>query len=210
MPMLSDLDPLTLGRYVLLLALAIVVLAFVLEFVAYCRDLIAESANQRRWVQLDRRVMFRLAIVGGAAALAVVAAIIVGYSVDPQQTSWLLAWPRDHHPASLLLAGVVFCLVALVCGVKLRQPLLLFCLTLPGVVILPLLWLPDLVKSKNVVDEVLGFLILFPLQPGMLVLLFICIGQARQLRKPERNFTLDGLVRVGLISIAYVYGFITQ
>jgi hypothetical protein len=205
--MLSDLDPLTLGRYLILLALAIVMLAFVLEFVAYCRDTIAESANERRWLPLDRRVMFRLAVVGGAAALAVVAALVVGYSVDPQQTSWLLAWPRDHHPASLLLAGVAFCLTALVCGVKLRQPLLLFCLTLPGVVILPLLWLPDLMKS-NVPDAALGYFLIFFLQPGALVLLIICIGQARQLRKPERNFTLGGFVRVGLISMAYVYGFV--
>jgi hypothetical protein len=208
--MLSDLDPLTLGRYLILLALAIVVLAFALEFVAYCRDLISESANARRWLPLDRRVLFRLTGVGGTVALAVAAAIIMGYSADPQRTSWLLAWPRDHHPSLLLLIGAMFCLVALVCGVGLRQPVLLFCLTLPGVVILPLLWLPDIVKSNHVVDAVLTFLIIFPLQPGMLVLLFICIGQARQLRKPDRNFTLDGFVRVGLISIAYVYGFITQ
>jgi hypothetical protein len=204
--MFNDVDPLTLGRYLLLLALAFVVLAFALEFVAYCRDLISESANERRWLPLDRRVMLRLVVVGGAAALAVAAALIAGYSLNPQRTALLLAWPRDHQP-SLLLAGVVFCLAALVCGVKLRQPLLLFCLTLPGVVILPLLWLPDVVESKDVVDSVLGLVFVFFLQPGALVLLFICVGQARQLRKPERDFTLGGLVRVGLISIAYVCGF---
>jgi hypothetical protein len=53
-------------------------------------------------------------------------------------------------------------------------------------------------------------LFVFFLQPGALILLFICVGQARQLRKPERNFTLDGLVRLSLISIAYVFGFFTR
>ena len=139
-----------------------------------------------------------------------VAVILIGPSVDPLQTRLMVRWILDYHPSSLLLAGIVFCLVALLCGVKPRQPVLLFCLTLPGVVILPLLWLPDVVKSQNVVDAVLAGLIIFFVQPGALVLLFICIGQARQLRKPERNFTLDGLVRVGLILIAYVYGFITK
>jgi hypothetical protein len=178
--------------------------------VEYCRDLISESANERRWLPLDRRVLFRVALVVGAVALAVAAALIAGYSLDPQRTAWLLAWPRDHHPASLLLAGVVFCLVALVCGVRLRQPLLLFCLALPGVVIMPLLWLPDVTKSKNVVDSALALAFFFFLQPGALALLFICVGQARQLRKPEGNFTLGGLVRLSLISIAYVFGFITR
>jgi hypothetical protein len=199
--------------YILLLLAAAVVLAFALELVGFYREAmrtpISEAANIRWWPQLDRRVRLRLAVVGGAALLAVAAAIITTHSMHPQRTSSLVRWVLDQHPESLLLAGVVLYLGALLCGAKLRQPLLLFCLTLPGLAIVPLLLLTGVTES-NVVAAMLWYNILLFVQPGILILLFIAIGQSRLLRKPGGDFTSGGLVRVCLISIAYVFGFVTS
>lgn len=208
------MSPITVAISILLLMAAAVILAFVLEFVAFYRDAVLRpvfaSGDEPAAEKLDRRVSFRLAVIGGMVALAAAAAIISGYSVDPQGTSLLLAWPRDHHPGSLLLVGIVLCLVAILCGVKPRQPVVLFCLTLPGLVIMPLLLLADVLNSKNVASALSGYPIDFFIQPGAWILLFIGIGQARSLRQPGGDFTVGGLVRLLLISFAYVYGFISD
>jgi hypothetical protein len=194
----------------LLLFSAFVVLGFVVEFVTFYRDVvrtpISAAANQRWWPQSDRRVLFRLAVIGGAAALTVAAAIIAGYSFNPRQTAWLLARPLDGHPEWFLPLGVVFCLLALLSGIKPGQAVLLFCLTLPGLVILPLLLLGDAMESKDVAGKLLAHASIFFLQPGALILLFIAIGQSRQLRKPGGDFTSGGFVRLVLIAFAYTYG----
>lgn len=205
-----ETDLLTLGRYYILLAFAFVVLGMVVEIVTLWRDAmgvpISSAADERWWPEFDRRVLLRLALVGAAVALAAAAAISVGYSVDPRGTKWLLAQPISGHPESLQLTGVVFCLVALLSGVKPRQPVLLFCLTLPGLVIMPLLILWERVQSKYVVEGLLGDASIFFLQPGALILLFIAIGQFRLLRKPGGDLTSGGFVRLVLISFAYNYG----
>jgi hypothetical protein len=210
MPMRADLDLVTFGTYILLLFFALVVLAFVVELVTFYRDAmrtpVSDAANAKWWPVLDRRVVFRLALVGGAAAFAVVAAIIVGYSLDPRQTEWVLVRPVNGHPEWLLPFGVVFCAVALLSGVKPRQPVLLFCLTLPGLVIMPLLMVRESVHSKHVVDSLLGDAFIFFLQPGALILLFIAIGQSRLLRKPVDDLNAGGFVRLVLISFSYTYG----
>ncbi|MBV9429123.1 MAG: hypothetical protein JO084_15505 [Bradyrhizobiaceae bacterium] len=199
------------GNYMLLLLFAGVVLAFVLELFTACRRFL--RGDETSDAKPDRRRLFRLALVGGAAALALAAAIIIGYSVNPGETELLLAWLRGN-PHSLLLAGIVFCLVALVCGVKPRQPVLLFCLALPGLVLLPLLWmpllwLPEIMNSKNVADAVFWGVIIFIFQPGVLILLIIAAGQSPLLRKAGANFNAGGLARLCLISFAYAYGLLT-
>jgi hypothetical protein len=184
----------------------------VLEFVAAYRDAVrrlAAAGDEPPDQKLDRRVLLRLAIVAGAAAVAVAAAIIIGYLVNPQQTSVLLAWPRDHHPASLLLVGVVLYLVAPLCGVKGSQPVLLVCLTLPGLALMQFLDATDSFMYGGMAWAVAVTILAFFIQPGEWILLCIGIGQARLLRKPGGNFTSGGLLRVCLISIAYAYGFIT-
>jgi hypothetical protein len=197
--------------YIVLLLAAGVVLALVLELVALYRDVmptpISAPAYEKWWPQRDRRVLFRLALLGGAAALALAAAIIIGYWIDPRQTQLLLAWP-GHYPHSLLLAGIVFCLLALVCGIKPRQPVLLVCLALPGLAILALLWLVDMMTPPYVADAAFWGAIIFFFQPGVLILLFIVIGQGRLLRKPDGKFTAGGLARLFLILLAYAYGFL--
>jgi hypothetical protein len=198
------------GTYMLLLLVAGVMLALVLELVALYRDVmptpISEPAYKRWWPQRDRRVLFHLALVGAATALALAAAIIIGYLVNPRQTQLLLAW-LGHYPHSLLLAGVVFCLVALLCGVNPRQPVLLVCLALPGLALLALLWLLHIMQS-NVAEAAFWGSIIFFFQPGVLILLFIVIGQSRLLRKPGGKFTFGGLARLLLILLAYAYGFL--
>jgi hypothetical protein len=195
--------------YILLLLAAAVVLAFALEFRAAYRDamrsLAAPSGEEPSNRKPDPRLLV-LAIIGGLAALAAAAAVIVGSSLDPRQTERLLAWPLDHPSSWLLPAGVVLCLVALVCGVK-RQPVWLFCLTLPGLVIMPLMLLPHVMKSDKLAEAFLIYSFVFALQPGVWILLSIGVGQARLLRKPGGNFTPGGLVRLALISLAYFYGF---
>ena len=66
--------------YMLLLYVAAVVLAFLLEFVPFYRDAlrtpISTAADQRWWPKFDRRVFRRLAVAGGAAAFLVVAGLI--------------------------------------------------------------------------------------------------------------------------------------
>lgn len=190
-------------KYIFLLLVAGVVLALVMEFGAAIGD--AMSGDERSDEKLDRRVLFRLALVGGAAALAVAAAIIIGYSLNPQRTQFLLASLRDNPP-SLLLAGMVLCLVALLCDIKPRQPLLLVCLTLPGLVMMALLWLANIVKSNYSAEATFWVSVVFFLQPGVLILLIIASGQSRLLRKPSGKFTPGGLTRLFLIAFAYAYG----
>jgi hypothetical protein len=194
------------GIHILALLAAAVILAFVLEVLrAPLLPDRYETSDQKR----DRRVLLRLAIVGGVAALALAAAIITGYSVDPERTSWLLAWPRDHHPALLLLVGVVLYLVALLCGVKASQPVLLVCLTLPGLVLMQFLVATGSFMYGGMAHAAAVTILAFFIQPGEWILLCIGIGQATLLAKPGENFTSGGLLRVCLISFAYVYGFIT-
>lgn len=211
--MLADIDDiaayqLTLGTYLLLLAFAFIVLAFVVEIVTLYRDVVSApvsaAADERWWPEPDRRILLHLALGGGT----VFAAIIAGYSLDPRQTGWLLTRPLHHHHETLLLAGVLFCLVALLSGVKPRQPVLLFCLTLPGLVILPMLWLWEALQSNHVADAVLWRIFFFFFQPGALILLFIAVGQSRLLRKPGGDLDSGGFVRLVLISFAYNYGLI--
>src|SRR5262249_31577648 len=158
----------------LLLLVAAVVLAFVLEFVAFYRDAtrtpVFAAADERWWPERNARVLRRLSVVGGATALAGAAAIITGYSADPQWTSSILAWPIKH-PDSCLLIGIVPCLVALLCGVKLRQAVLLFCLTLPGLVIMPLLLLPPIVKSNDIAAAAVLYPAISFFEPGVWILL---------------------------------------
>ena len=194
----------------ILLLFAFVVLAFVVEIVTFYRDMertpISAVPDARWWPEPDRRVLLRLAVIGGAGALAFAAAVSVGYSLDPRRTKLLLEWPLDGHPESLLLACVVFCLVTLLSGVKPRQAVLLFCLTLPGLVIMPLLVLWHDVQSEYVAVSLLMSASIFFLQPGVWILLFIAIGQSRLLRKPEGDLTAGGFVRLMLISFSYTYG----
>ena len=210
--MRSDVEQLnlTIGTYFLLLFAALVVLALIVELVTFCRDAMRTSssaaADEGWWPEPDRRVLFRLAVVGGAVALALAATIMVGYSLDPRQTEWLLARPANGHPEWLLPACVVFCLVALLSGVKPRQPVLLFCLTLPALVIMPLLMLWEALQSKYVAAALSRDAFLFFLQPGAWILLFIAIGQSRLLRKPGGDLNSGGFVRLTLISFSYSYG----
>jgi hypothetical protein len=199
------MSKLILGIHILVLLAVAVVLAVVLEF--FLRPLGA-SGEETRDQKLDRRVLRRLAVVGGEIALVVLAATITGYLVDPHRTWLAVAW-LINHPASLLPAGVALYLVALLCGVKPRQPVLLFCLTLPGLVIMPLLVLPTSVRWNFVAEDVLLVSFVFVLQPGVWILLLIGFGQALLLHQPVGKFNLGGLVRLFLISIAYVYGFIS-
>jgi hypothetical protein len=82
---------------------------------------------------------------------------------------------------------------------------LLFCLTLPGLVFMSLLLLSSIIEWRGIGSLLLVTILLF-LQPGMLILLLIGAGQSTLLRKPGGHFTFGGLVRLFLISIAYVYG----
>jgi hypothetical protein len=201
------MSKLLLGIHILVLLAAAVILAFVLEI----RDarLGSASGDEPSDEKRDHRVLFRLSVVGGVAAVAVAAATIAGYSANPELTSSLLAWTRDHHPASLLFVGVLFYLVALLCGVKARQPVLLACLTLPGLIVMQLLIATSSFMYSGMAEAIVVTILAFFIDPGEWILFCIGMRQAMLLGKPGGNFTSSGLVRVFLISIAYVYGFIT-
>ena len=110
------------------------------------------------------------------------------------------------HPYLLLVYGVVFCFIALLYGAKPRQPVLMVCLTLPGLVVMALVYSSAIVTSHNVIVAAIVVPFGFFLQPAVWILLFIGLGQARMLRKSGGNFTPGGLVRVSLILAAYLFG----
>lgn len=195
------------GIYIAVLVPAAVVLAFVLEFVAFVLHLMrtpAASVDERSYPKLERRVLVRLAAVGGVAAFAVTVSYVAYPDLLKPVVMRLL-----NYPSLLLPAGAALYIVALLCGVKPRQPVLLVSLALPGLAIMPLLTLLDFVRSNDVIEALAGVFIVFVIQPAYWILLSIGVGQARQLRKRGGDFTVGGLVRVCLITIAYVYGFIT-
>jgi putative flippase GtrA len=186
--------------YILFLLATAVVLAFVLEFVPAYRDcmrwLCLPSGDEPSDQRLDRPdVLLRLATLGGPPVLAALAAVIVAYWLNPQWTWWALNRISDH-PSYFVLFAAALSLVALLCGVKPRQPALLVCMTVPALAIMAIVELPIA-------------LFVFFFQPGVWILLFIGIGQARVLRQSEGNFTPGGLVRLLLILFAYLYGFIS-
>ena len=183
--------------YILLLLAAAVVLAFVLEFVTFVR----EPLRTPVFPKLDRR----LAAAGGAAAFLLVAGLIAADLISPD---WGTSSVRRNltHPYLLLVYGALFCLIALLCGAKPRQPALLLCLTLPGLVVMPLVWLSAIVTSNNVIVGAIMVPFVFFLQPAVWILMFIGIGQALLLRKPGTNLTPGGLVRISLILVAYLFG----
>ena len=191
-----------------LLPLAIIALPFAIEFVTFVLDLMrtpAASVDERSYPKLDRRVLVRLAAAGGAAAFVVTAGITAVYVAYPDLVKPGVIWPLKH-PSSLLLAGVALYLAALLCGVKPRQPVLLVCLTLPGLVAVPLLVLMDSVVSENVIEALALTIFVFLIQPAIWMLLPIAVGQGRRLRKRGGDFTPAGLTRVFLISFAYFFG----
>lgn len=194
----TERDPM----YILLLLAVAVVLAFVLEFLL---GSVPESGDGTSDAKLDRGVLVRLATAGAATALVLVGGLIAAYLVNPDWGKLVGEWPLIH-PSSLLLSGVAFYPIALLCGVKPRQPVLLVCLTLPGLVVMPLLLLAAIVTSNHVVATAGLVPIVFFLQPAVWILLFIAIGQTRLLRKAGGSFTAGGLVRIFLISVAYLFG----
>ena len=194
--------------FVLLLYLAVVALTFALEFVAYVLDLMrtpAASVDERSYPKLDRRVLVRLAGAGGAAAVLVIAGMTVVYVAYPDLVEPVIMWPLKH-PSSFLLTGGVLYVGALLCGVKPRQPVLLVCLVLPGLVIMPLLILMHFAMSNDAIEALASTIFVFLIEPAAWILLVICIGQARQLRKRGGDFTPAGLARIFLISFAYFFG----
>ena len=62
------------------------------------------------------------------------------------------------------------------------------------------------VEARQVIAEAIALPFVFFLQPAVWILIIIGVGQALLLRKPGRNFTPGGLVRVSLILVAYLFG----
>jgi hypothetical protein len=199
------------GTYIPWLFIAIIVLAPVFEFVAYVVDLIrAEptSVDERTNPKLDRRVLVRLGVAGGAAAFLLIVGMTAAYVIRPDSLGSVLLWPLKH-PFSLLFGGVGLYLVVLLCGVRPRQPVLLLCLALPGLVAMPLLLLAYFALSQDAMEALAwAFFALF-VEPAAWILLFIALGQARHLRKRGGDFTAGGLARVFFISFAYLVGIIS-
>jgi hypothetical protein len=194
-----------MGIFLLLLLIGAVVLAFVLEVVALARDVRQMRASASVHENHDRHVSRRLAAIVAAAAFVLVAGIIAVDLIDPD---WLLSATgrRIAHPYALLFYGALFCLVAWLCGIKPTQPVLLFCLTLPGLIAFPLVGLVGGSMYNPVIVAVWVTLIAFFIQPAGWILLFIGLGQARLVNKPAGNFTMGGLVRFFLIFYAYIFG----
>jgi hypothetical protein len=170
---------------ILLLFPAVFVLALAFEFVAYVVDLIRAdpaSVDERTNPKLDRRVLVRLAVAGGAAAFLLIVGMTAAYVIRPDSLGSVLEWPLNH-PSSLLFGGVGLYLVVLLCGIRPRQPVLLLCLTLPGLVAMPLLLLGHFALSKDAMDALAWTFFAVFIQPAAWVLLFIGVGQARRLRK---------------------------
>lgn len=187
----------------LLLATAIV-LVFVVEGL---QAPVPASAVETRDPELDHRVFLRLVAAGGIAASLLVAGVIAAYWANPDGVGSAVAWPISWvvtHPYSLLLSGVALYLVALLCGVKQRQPVLLFCLTLPGMLAMPLVAVGTTVAGAG--SQVAAVLLLFIFQPATWIFIFIGVGQGSLLRKPGGNFTPSGLARIFLVVITYLYG----
>jgi len=197
--------------YIVLLLGVAVVLAFVLEFLAVVSDIAqapaSVSGDQRSYPVLDRRVLLRLAAASSAAAFLLLVGIIAAYLIDWDRASLLLAWPKNH-PCSFLLLGAAFYLVSLTCGVKPRQPVLLLCLALPGLLVAPLFLATDIFIHDGMDRIFILTAFAFFVQPGQWLLLIIAIGQARVLRKAGGEFAAGGLVRILLISVAYLFGFL--
>lgn len=108
---------------IIVLVIAIIVLAPVFEFVAYVVDLIrAEptSVDERTNPKLDRRVLVRLGVAGGAAAFPLIVGMTAAYVIRPDSLGSVLLWPLKH-PSSLLFGGVGLYLVVLLCGVRPRH-----------------------------------------------------------------------------------------
>ena len=194
------------AKYIVLLVGAAIVLAFMLEFVAFVRYPLGPlDADESSYPKLNRRVLLRLVAAGGAAAFLLIVGIFAAYLVDRDRASLLVAW-ADKHPSSLLLFGAALYLIAFACGVKFRQPVFLLCLALPGLFVVPLILAADPFVNEGIVEGIVAAVLVFFFQPATWILLFIGIGQARLVHKPGGQFTAGGLVRLLLISIAYFFG----
>jgi hypothetical protein len=197
------------AKYIVLLLGAAIVLAVVLELVTFACErpqLFVTSGNQTWYPELDRRVLLRLAATGGALAVLSVG-IIAACSIDRDQASSLLEWPR-HHASSLLLFGAAFYLIVLVCGVKPRQPVLLVCLVVPGLLLVPFMLAAEVFINEGIAAAIMTTVLVCMFQPAHWLLLFIGIGQARLLPTPGGDFTAGGVVRILLILVAYSFGFL--
>jgi hypothetical protein len=196
------------ARLLFFLYFAVVASPSVLELASYVHELMrtpAASVDERSYPKLDRRVLVRLAAAGATAAFLAIAGLTAVHVAYPDLFKPVVRWPLKH-PSSLMLAGAALYPAALLCGVKPRQPVLLLCLALPGLVAMPLLVLMDSVMSENVIEALALMIFGFLIQPASWMLLAIGIGQARKLRKQGGEFTPAGLARVFLISFAYFFG----
>jgi hypothetical protein len=192
-----------LGLWLAPILIGTVVLAFVLEIREFLHTPVPADGEETEDQKRDRRVFRRIRAVGGAAAFLFVAGVIAMDLVYPRLSNLAEILV---HPYSLVIYGVAFFVVALLCGAKPRQPVLLVCLTLPGLVVMPLAVLADMAVSPLLVVAPFFLLFAFLVQPGLWILLCIGIGQARLLRQPAGNYTASGLARIILVLCGYVFG----
>jgi hypothetical protein len=152
----------------------------------------------------DRRVGIRIGVAGVLLTFLLIAALMTAYSANPEGFRWAVERPadrvlREYH--WVIFAGVGLYAIVRLCGVKYRRSLWLFCLSLPGVLAMPVAFFAALAAGADQLDNVTLELLI---HPATWILTIIAIRQWFLLRRPADVHVLSALAQTLLIIAAYL------
>jgi hypothetical protein len=148
--------------------------------------------------------LIRLAVAAVLLSVLLVAVLMAAYSVNPARLRWAVARPvcrlLSDYPW-VAFAGVALYGIMRLCGVKHRRSLWLFCLSLPGVLTMPMTFVAASILGVDRFDEVTFELLA---HPATWILPIIVIRQWFWLGSPRDIHTLAALAQTLLIVAAYI------
>jgi hypothetical protein len=155
---------------------------------------------------LGRAVWLRLAAAGVIIAALLVWGLVATYRADPEAFRAAVSRPINsvlQRYYWVMFSGVALYLVVLLCGVKHRQAALLFCLSLPGALTMPVTLAAGLLVGLPETDFAEA-LLEFMIHPATWILPLIVLGQSWQLLQPATKLTPAGYARIFLIAVLYI------
>lgn len=152
----------------------------------------------------DSRISFRVSVAAVVLSFSLIAGLIAVYVADSAAFSWWVSRPLDRmlkHYHWVMFGGLGVFVIARLCGVKHRRCLLLFCLSLPGAMTMPVTFLAALSSGAG---DLLDVSFEFLLHPATWVLPIIAVRQWLWLQSAKDIHFLSALAQTLLIVVVYL------
>jgi len=153
---------------------------------------------------LDRPVGLRVGVAAVLLSSLLIAGLIAAYSANPDGFRWAVERPIDRlleHYHWVAFAGVGLYAIVRLCGVKHRRSLWLLCLSLPGALTMPVIFVAAVAAGVDDWGEVMVELLI---HPATWILTIIVILHCALLTMPGDIHVLSALAQTLLIVAAYI------